>query len=92
VPEVIDAAISAMACQPLEARLALTNTTLSVPFGRKQGLNENSLAVTSGGDMNWTVLRVTSLDETSASLAPLDPGRDVAKLAGKTVEFMELSR
>jgi len=92
VPTVIDAAVSAMSCQPLKARLVINNKTLSVPFGRKQGLNENSLAVTSSGDMNWTVLRVSALDETSASLVPLDPGRDVAKLAGKTVEFMELSR
>lgn len=92
IPTVIDAAINAMTCQPLKARLEFNSKGLTVPFGRKQGLTENSLAVTSGGDTNWTVLRVTSLAERSASLVPLDPGRDVAKLAGKTVEFMELSR
>ena len=92
VPTVIDAAVNSMACQPLKAQLALMGETLSVPFGRRQGLNENSLAVTSSGDMNWTVLRVSSLADRTATLTPLDPGRDLAKLAGKTVEFMELSR
>lgn len=92
VPTVIDAAVNAMICQPLKAKLVLSDKTLSVPFGRQQGLTENSLAVTSSSDMNWTVLRVASLDERMAKLEPLDPNRDLAKLAGKTVEFMELSQ
>jgi len=92
IPAVVAAAVKEMICQPLKARLELKDKSLSVPFGRNQGLHENSLAVTSSGDMNWTVLRVASLTDGQAHLVPLDPSRDIAKLAGKSVEFMELSR
>jgi len=38
------------------------------------------------------VLRVTSLTDRQAQLVPLNANRDLAKLAGKTVEFMELAQ
>ena len=92
IPNVVDAAVNGMSCEPLQAQLVLNNNSLSVPFGRNQGLNEHSLAVTSNGEMNWTVLRVTSLTDRQAQLVPLNANRDLAKLAGKTVEFMELAQ
>jgi hypothetical protein len=92
IPNVVEAAISGMSCEPLQARLVLSNNSLLVPFGRNQGLNEHSLAVTSNGEMNWTVLRVASLTDRQAQLVPLNANRDLATLAGKTVEFMELAQ
>jgi hypothetical protein len=63
---VVDAAVNGMSCEPLQAQLVLNNNSLSVPFGRNQGLNEYSLAVTSTGEMNGTVRRVTSLTDRQA--------------------------
>jgi hypothetical protein len=92
VPMVANQTISAMLCEPLSARLTLVGNTLSVPFGRDQGLHENSLAVTNGSETGWTVLRVTNLTNQSAHLVPLDKSRDTTPLVGKSVEFMELSQ
>jgi len=92
VPVVVDQTISAMLCEPLSARLTFVNGALSVPFGRDQGLHENSLAVTNGSETGWTVFRIANLTNQSASLVPLDKSRDTKALIGKSVEFMELSQ
>ena len=92
IPMVADQTILAMLCEPLSARLTLVDGSLSVPFGRDQGLHENSLAVTNGSETGWTVLRVANLTNHSASLVPLDKSRDTGPLIGKSVEFMELSQ
>jgi hypothetical protein len=69
-----------------------TGDNLVVPFGRQQGLNENSLAVTNGGDTGWTVLKITALNDRSATLTPLDTSHQISILEGKSVEFMELTQ
>ena len=92
IPVVVEETISAMLCEPLSARLTLVDGSLSVPFGRDQGLHENSLAVTNGSETGWTVFRVAHLTNQSASLVPLDKSRDTGPLIGKSVEFMELSQ
>jgi hypothetical protein len=81
-----------MLCQPLIATLAKQGDNLVVPFGRQQGLNENSLAVTNGGDTGWTVLKITALNDRSATLTPLDTSHQISILEGKSVEFMELTQ
>ena len=93
----IQSAVTKMVCQPLRARLNKgkdnkTESTLSVPFGRRHGVTQNSLAVTDQSDSGWTVLKIARLAQSEAQLVPLDPKRDISKLVGKTVEFMELSR
>ncbi|MEK9850199.1 MAG: hypothetical protein VW665_06795, partial [Candidatus Puniceispirillum sp.] len=93
----IQSAVTKMVCQPLRARLIKgkdnkTESTLSVPFGRRHGVTQNSLAVTDQSDSGWTVLKIARLAQSEAQLVPLDPKRDINKLVGKTVEFMELSR
>ena len=92
IPASIEAAISTMACQPLKASLQSAEKALSVPFGRRHGVTQTSLAVTNEADAGWTVFKVAKLTNNEATLVPLDPTRDMATLVGKTVEFMELSQ
>lgn len=92
IPYFVNAATEAMLCQPLIATLAKQGDMLTVPFGRQQGLNENSLAVANGGDTGWTVLKITALNDQSATLSPLDTSHNISILEGKSVEFMELTQ
>jgi hypothetical protein len=92
VEHFVQATTQTMLCQPLIATLAKQGDNLVVPFGRQQGLNENSLAVTNGGDTGWTVLKITALNDRSATLTPLDTSHQISVLEGKSVEFMELTQ
>jgi hypothetical protein len=63
---------------------------LVVPLGTRHGLKTNALAFVAGGDTPWQILQVSEAGPEQAVLRPLNTRRDQARLAGKTVEFMEL--
>ena len=77
-------------CAPLTAQLSLAGATLTVPVGSHHGMRQNALAVATGTDTPWQIMRVTSVDEMQSTLTPLNKNRDIARLAGRTVEFMEI--
>ena len=81
---------NSMQCAPLTARLSLAGATLTVPVGSHHGMRQNALAVATGTDTPWQIMRVTSVDEMQSTLTPLNRNRDIARLAGRTVEFMEI--
>jgi len=53
-------------------------------------MRNNALAVASGTDTPWQIMRVTNVGTMSSTLTPLNDRRDLAALAGRTVEFMEV--
>lgn len=77
-------------CQPLTARLEVTGNRLSVPIGSHHGMRMNALAVASGTDTPWQMMRVDSVERMTSTLVPLNSNRDLQRLAGSTVEFMEV--
>ena len=77
-------------CQPLTARLEVTDNRLSVPIGSHHGMRTNVLAVATGTDTPWQMMRVDSVDRMTSTLVPLNSNRDLQRLAGRTVEFMEV--
>ena len=79
-------------CQPLTARLEVTDNRLSVPIGSHHGMRTNALAVATGTDTPWQMMRVDSVDRMTSTLVPLNSNRDLQRLAGRTVEFMEVSQ
>ena len=81
--------IADLECRPLTATLALRDGKLTVPVGSHHGMRQNALAVASGTDTPWQIMRVTAVDAMFSTLTPLNDRRDVTALAGRTVEFME---
>lgn len=77
-------------CQPIRARITIAGGELTVPIGSHHGMRQNALAVASGTDTPWQIMRVTGVDAMSSTLTPLNDRRDITTLAGKTVEFMEV--
>ena len=80
-----------MLCLPLSATMKQRNDGLHVSVGARQGLGLNHLAVVSGHQTPWTILRVTKSDANGAILMPLNRQRDLAKLNGQTVTFLEFN-
>ena len=60
-------------------------------FGTHHGVGVNSLAVASGTDTPWQILRVSAASPMTATLTPLNSQRGAAGLAGQAIEFMELN-
>ena len=89
VAGLVDGMVADLQCRPLTAKLALRDGSLTVPVGSHHGMRQNALAVASGTDTPWQIMRVTSVDVMSSTLTPLNDRRDPAALAGRTVEFME---
>lgn len=77
-------------CTPIVATLSLEGGQLSVPVGSRHGMRQNALAVASGTDTPWQIMRVTAVEEMRSTLTPLNAHRDMTRLAGRTVEFMEI--
>ena len=63
---------NSMQCAPLTARLSLAGATLTVPVGSHHGMRQNALAVATGTDTPWQIMRVTSVDEMQSTLTPLN--------------------
>jgi hypothetical protein len=85
----VDNMIADLQCRPLTATLAFSDGKLTVPVGSHHGIGQNALAVASGTDTPWQIMRVTKVDTVSSILTPLNDQRDPVTLAGRTVEFME---
>ncbi len=79
-------------CQPLRANLKFDKQIkkLNVSLGKKHGLSFNSIAFTEGTDTPWVLFKVDDLGNNNAILSPIDPRRDIEKLDGKIIEFMEV--
>jgi len=90
VAGLVDRMAAKLQCQPLTATLQIVDGSLSVPIGSHHGMRQNALAVASGTDTPWQIMRVTSVAPMSATLTPLNDRRDMASLVGRTVEFMEV--
>lgn len=92
MPRFINDLSQQLTCRPLVSTLTLADGVLTVPLGKTHGVGQNSLAVTSGTDTLWTILRVSKADARSVVLEPLNPARDKNMLQGAKVEFMELTQ
>ena len=92
MPNFISELAKKLTCRPLISTLALVDGNLMVPLGKTHGVGQNSLAVTSGTDTLWTILRVAKAGARSVVLEPLNPARDKKMLHGAKVEFMELKQ
>lgn len=86
----IDEFATKLKCRPLKNKLDYAGGNLTVPLGTHHGVGVNSLAIASGTDTPWQILRVVEAGPLMATLMPLNKQRDAAGLAGQTIEFMEL--
>jgi hypothetical protein len=78
-------------CRPLKSTLNFVDGRLTIPLGTHHGVGVNSLAVASGTDTPWQILRVSAASPMTATLTPLNSQRGAAGLAGQAIEFMELN-
>ena len=90
VAALVDDMAAKLQCAPLSATMSVVDGKLSVPIGSYHGMRENALAVASGTDTPWQILRVTSVAPMSSVLTPLNEKRDINTLAGRTAELMEV--
>ena len=90
VAGLVDGMATRLQCQPLTATMQVDNGKLSVPIGSYHGMRQNALAVATGTDTPWQIMRVTAVSAMSSDLTPLNDRRDINALAGRTVEFMEV--
>lgn len=89
LPAEIDALATELRCRKLTGKLQLADGRLLVELGEGHGIALNSLAVAVGTNTPYTILRVSNSGAARLELEPLDPNRDLAEIAGKSVEFME---
>ena len=78
-------------CRPVRSTLNYADGILTIPLGTHHGVGVNSLAVASGIDTPWQILRVSAASPMTATLTPLNNQRQTAGLAGQAIEFMELN-
>ena len=90
VAGLVDNMAAKLQCAPLTATMTIVDGKLSVPIGSYHGMRQNSLAVASGTDTPWQIMRVTSVAPMSSMLTPLNDKRDINTLVGRTAEFMEI--
>ena len=76
-------------CQPVLARMELTNQKLVLPVGRLHGVNRTHLAFTVDRDASTEMLEVVDLSERTTGVAPLDPARPLVAFAGRPIRFLE---
>ena len=90
VAALVDDMAAKLQCAPLSATMSVVDGRLSVPIGSYHGMRENALAVASGTETPWQIMRVTSVAPMSSVLTPLNEKRDINTLVGRTAEFMEV--
>ncbi len=90
VATLVDEMAAKLQCAPLTATMSIVDGKLSVPVGSYHGMRQNALAVASGTDTPWQIMRVTSVTPMSSVLTPLNDKRDITTLAGRTAEFLEV--
>ena len=89
VAKLVDEMAAKLQCAP-DRNYVDRDGKLSVPVGGYHGMRQNALAVASGTDTPWQIMRVTSVTPMSSVLTPLNEKRDINTLAGRTAEFMEV--
>ena len=82
---------SATLCLPLKAVIKLEDNKLHVALGVRQGIQVNRLAMVSGVDSKWSVLRVIEAGDGHSILEPLSRQRKPADLNGKLATFLEMN-
>ncbi len=82
---------SKLLCRPLKSTLKYADGTLTIPLGTHHGVGVNSLAIATGTDTPWQILRVSASSPMTATLTPLNNQRKASALAGQVIEFMELN-
>lgn len=92
VEPLVSGMTNTLRCRPLTATLAVADGRLQVPIGSYHGMRQNVLAVASGTNTPWHIMRVTQVNAMSSQLTPLNSNRDLSRLVGQTVEFMEMSQ
>lgn len=90
LPAFVDQLAQEMTCQPQQGRMQLQDGQLLVSLPEHHGLKKNQLARVSGEHTLWTLLRITQAGTTEVRLTPLDSARDLTRLDGRIVEFMEM--
>ena len=79
-------------CQPLQAEIELVNNKLIVPIGLNQGLKKGTVGfVSNSRDVimsEWVVLTVSSSEENSAVVEPLNPLNKKENIKGKKIKFL----
>ena len=90
VATLVDDMAAKLQCAPLTATMSVVDGRLSVPIGSYHGMRQNALAVASGTDTPWQIMRVTSVSPMSSVLTPFNEKRDINALVGRTAEFMEI--
>ncbi len=91
LPEFVDQLAQELTCQPQQGRMQLQEGQLLVSLPEHHGLKQNQLARVSGDHTLWTLLRIAEAGKTIVRLAPLDSARDLTRLDGRIVEFMEMN-
>lgn len=82
---------SATLCLPLKAAIKLENDKLHVDLGMRHGIQVNRLAMVSGADSKWSVLRVIEAGDGYSILEPLSRQRKPVDLNGKLATFLEMN-
>lgn len=79
-------------CQPLQADIELVGDQLVVPIGLNQGLKKGTVGfVSNSRDVimsEWVVLTVSSSDENSSVVEPLNPLNKKENMKGKKIKFL----
>jgi len=77
------------ACNPLEAKTVFSSGELRLGIGSKSGVRKGSLAYITDGSESWTLLEVSNVTQTSATLKPINAMSNPKTLGNQTIRFIE---
>ena len=89
IPGHIDSIVKTLSCQPLTAKLNVVGDRLKIKLGGNHGLKKSSIAIAEGDITPWTLLRVTELGPNYTFLETLDSKKDLRKMNGLKIKFLE---
>ena len=78
-----------IACAPLEAKLLFSSGRLRLGIGSTSGIKKGAIAYVTGGSESWTLLEVSNVTQTTATLKPINAMSNPKTLANMTVRFIE---
>ena len=78
-----------VACHQLEANIMLVGKKLKLGIGSNAGVRNGSLAYVTQGKESWTLLEVTSVNEFSSTLQPINTVPNIKRLANQKIRFIE---
>lgn len=85
----VDDYLDLLTCEAPSARVQMRGKQLSVPIGRRHGLNRAALAIVDDPEEGFGLLELVSLAKGQAVLRPIDATRPVSDFAGKRVYFLD---